>query len=101
MSKLKSKDVKNIHGKKCGKNNNVPKEICSIVERLERLDFVKHIELGDFRNSNNGSGIRIVGYDEKSRNYHVNANTGRYEQKIFLSVHDKKLEYETSIKRCL
>jgi hypothetical protein len=100
MSKLKSKDIRNISGKKCGKNNNIPKEICSIVKRLERLDFVKHIELGNFRNSNNSSGIRVIGYDEKSRNYHINANTGRYEQKILLNVFDKKPEYEPLIKRC-
>ncbi|MFH1503185.1 MAG: hypothetical protein ABIE36_00825 [Candidatus Diapherotrites archaeon] len=101
MSKIKSKEVKNIHGKKCGKKNHVPKEICSIIEKLERLDFVKHIDFGNHRNSNNGSGIKIIGYDEKSRNYHINVNTGKYEQRIILSVSEKKTAYEASIQNCI
>ncbi len=101
MSKIKSKDAKNIYGKKCGKNNQVPKEICSVIEKLEKLDFIKHIQLGNFRNSNNGSGIKIVGYDEKSRNYHINANAGKYEQRIILGVSEKKATYEASIQKCI
>jgi hypothetical protein len=100
MSKVKSKDVKNIHGKKCGKNNNVPKEICSVIEKLEKLDFVEHIQLGDFRKSSNDVGIRIVGYDERLRKYNVNVNTGRYEHKVFLNVSERNAGYESSIKAC-
>jgi hypothetical protein len=100
MSKVKSKDVKNIYGKKCGKNNNTPKEICLIVEKLERLDFVKHIRLGDFRKSSNNIGIKIIGYDERLRKYNVNVNTGRYEHKIFLDVSERKDTYENYIREC-
>lgn len=100
MSKIKSKDVKNINGKKCGKNNYIPKEICSVIEKLEKLNFVKHIQIGNFRNSNNDSGIKVVGYDEKARKYHVHVSTGRYEQKIILGVPEKKDMYEFSIKNC-
>jgi hypothetical protein len=98
MSKVKSKDVRIFCSKKCGKNYNVPKDICPVIERLDSLDFVRHIQIGDFRNSQNCS--EIVGYDEKSRNYHINVSKGRFEQKIVLSVHDKKLEYEDSIIKC-
>jgi len=101
MSKIKSKDVRNIYGKKCGKNNHVPKEICTVIERLDKLNFVRHINVGDYRNSNNGSGIKIIGYDEKSRNYHINVSKGGFEQKMLLSVQDKKPEYESSIINCL
>ena len=101
MSKRKTNEIKNICGKKLGQKNHVPKEICSVVEKLQRLDFIKHIQLRDFRNSNNGSGIRIIGYDEKSRNYSVNVNTGRYEQKILLGVSEKNGSYENLIKMCL
>ena len=100
MSKVKSKDVKNTYSKKCGKNNNTPREICSVIEKLERLDFIKHIQMGNFRKSGNDTGIRIIGYDEKTRKYNVNVNTGRYEHKIFLDVEEKNAVYESSIVEC-
>jgi hypothetical protein len=98
MSKIKSKDVKTFYSKKCGKNYNVPREICPVIERLDNLDFVRHIQIEDFRNSRKDS--EIVGYDEKSRNYHIHVSKGRFEQKILLSVQNRKPEYESSIINC-
>ena len=100
MLKLKTNDVKNIHGKKCGKKNNIPKEICNVIEKLEDLDFVNHISPGKVRNSNNGSGIKIIGYDDKMRNYHISVSVGKYEQRIMLNVPLRKPHYDTLISGC-
>jgi hypothetical protein len=100
MSKPKPQIVKNFYTKKCGKNLNVPKEICAVVEKLEKLEFIRHIRLGDLRNSCNDSGIRVMGYDEISRDYHINVSAGKHEQRIILNVQNPNPAYEGRIKEC-
>ncbi len=98
--KVKSKDVKNIYGKKCGNVSNVPNDICPVLKRLDALEFVNRIIPGTFRKSHNGKGINIIGYDESKKNYHISISAGGYEQRMVLGVQDKKSEYEGLIKKC-
>ena len=99
-NKVKSKDVKNMYGKKCGKKNNIPKEICPVLQRLDELDFVNRIVTSPFRPSKNGEGIKIIGYDEKARAYHISVSAGRYEQRMVLDVPNQDPVYEGLIKKC-
>lgn len=101
MPKTKTKDITRFQNKgKCNLNYNIPKEISGVLSRLEKLDFVQHIRFGAFRNTKNEKGIRIVGYDEKTRNYIVNVKVDKYEQRLFIQVDEQKEDYKNLIVGC-
>lgn len=100
MSKAKSRDTIRIQNKKCNKKHNIPRELCDVLERLEGLEFVKHIGIGKFTTTSNNAGIKIIGYDDNSRSYCVKVKVKNYEQKLFVEVEGKKYYYERKILDC-
>jgi hypothetical protein len=91
------KQIKKYSGKKCGKRNNIPKNICTIIEKIENLEFVKHINPGMFKTNKTSPKIDIVGYDHKHKKYFVNIYGGNYVQKFTLDVAKEDSLYEEKI----
>jgi hypothetical protein len=97
----KRNDIKNHCGKKSGKKNKVPKNISLIIERIEKLDFVRHVNTGIFKPSNREPTIEIIGYDHQTRKYIVNIHGGKYVQKVLLDVPQQNDHYEQKISSCI
>lgn len=99
MSKDKSLDTRLYHGNgKFNGNHNCPREFFKIYESIKELDFVKFLGIGKFRQTKKGKNLEIIGYDENKNSYVVNIIGEKYEQRLFVKVDERKIEYERILK---
>ncbi len=79
--------LENFSGEKCcGKKNPTSKNIAIIAEKLNDLNFVSHIILGNPKPSSQKPEMKVIGYDIQKRQYHLTVHGGKFSQKISLNV---------------